>query len=119
MFAQVRFRRGACPRQACVPILGASSGHERSHDILRHDQDRILRVHAVTSTIAKPSYPLLPTVWIAAALTRGLTASASKNRRIPTRLGSSFPASITFPSRTTLSTTIKLPGRDNFRAQEK
>ena len=37
----------------------------------------------MTSASAKPSYPLLPTVCIAVALTRGSAASTSLNRRMP------------------------------------
>jgi len=38
---------------------------------------------AVTRTIAKPSYPLLPSVWIAVALTRDSAESNSLKRRMP------------------------------------
>jgi hypothetical protein len=36
-----------------------------------------------TIAIAKPSHPLLPTVWIAVALKRGSLATISKKRRMP------------------------------------
>jgi len=39
-------------------------------------------VNQLTNAIAKPSYPLLPTVWITVALTRGSAASSSFKRRI-------------------------------------
>jgi hypothetical protein len=39
--------------------------------------ERRLYASAVTSASANPSYPLLPTVWIAVALTRGSAASSS------------------------------------------
>src|SRR4051812_13802183 len=73
----------------------------------------------VTSAMAKPSYPLLPTVWIAVALTRGSEASISAKRRTPWTLGSSLEASTTAPSRTTLSTMMTLPGRESLRAHAK
>src|SRR4051812_44384004 len=73
----------------------------------------------VTSAIANPSYPLLPTVWIAVALTRGSAATRSMKRRMPLTLSSSLATSTTAPRRTTLSTMIIAPGRESFSAQVK
>jgi hypothetical protein len=56
---------------------------------------------------------------MAVAVTRGSAASTSKNRRTPSTLASVFAGSATPPLRTTLSTTITVPGRDSFRAQAK
>jgi hypothetical protein len=41
----------------------------------------------VTTASVKPSYPLVPTVWIAVALTRRSAATNSLSRRTPETLG--------------------------------
>ena len=67
----------------------------------------------VTRAIAKPSYPLLPTVCIAVALIRGSFRNASKNRLMPLMFAFLLCASIIAPLRTTLSAIISVPAGDN------
>src|SRR6266850_346821 len=63
-----------------------------------------------TSAIANPSYPFALTVCTIVALTRVSSFNRSLNRRTPLMFGSSLDASMTAPLRTTLSTTMTLPG---------
>ena len=69
--------------------------------------------------MAKPSYFLMPTVWIVVAVTRGSAATSSLKRRTPCTASSALSAWMTAPSRTTLSTTISDPGRDSRSDQRK
>jgi hypothetical protein len=59
---------------------------------------------------------LLPTVWIAVAVSRWSAAINSFIRRTPMTALSSLPGSATAPPRTTLSTMMTLPGRVIFIA---
>src|SRR5207302_584370 len=59
------------------------------------------------------------TVWIAVAATRGSAAMSWFSRRTPSTAASRERASTTAPSRSTLSTTIRLPGRENLSARPK
>jgi hypothetical protein len=72
-----------------------------------------------TRARAKPSYPLLPTVCTSVALTRRSDAISSLSSRVPRMAGSEESASTTAPLRTTLSTTMTLPGRVRRRAHRK
>ncbi len=68
----------------------------------------------LTTAMAMPSCPLIPTCWIKAAVTRGCAAKAALNRRAPSA-ASPPPATATAPWRTTLSATTSVPGRASSR----
>src|ERR1041385_5700099 len=114
-------RRRVLPRRGPLPRLAA--GRARGRVRVRPEARRraAVRAHAagITSAIAKPSYFLRPTVCSTVIDTRGSRAASSRNRRIARTATSSLVASASAPSRTTLSTTMTLPGRDSFTAQAK
>src|ERR1051326_3551569 len=99
-----------CNRQRALVV-------QRRNQIRVHPCQSVASSSYFTSAIANPSYPFTPTVCSAVALTRGSAANFSLNRRMPCTRTSALDASITAPSRTTLSATITVPGRESFSDQ--
>src|SRR5215472_2897592 len=96
-FRDVARREGTSPEEAAAllkpapdDLFEAIEMHPKINDS-KHDEPGILEPlqpsplqgSAVTSRMARPSWPLLPTVWIAVPLTRGSVEASSKKRRIP------------------------------------
>src|SRR2546423_4619803 len=93
-------------------VVGQCDGHAVC--IVRRCGQRSLTIASVM-----PSYPLAPTVWTVVAATRSSRDRRSCKRRTPRTLGSVFASSTRAPSRTTLSTTISVPGLESLMAQSK
>src|SRR5437868_15520686 len=86
-----------------VRVVGQCDGHAVC--LVRRCGQRSLTIASVM-----PSYPLAPTVWRVVAATRSSRDRRSCKRRTPRTLGSVFASSTRAPSRTTLSSTISVPG---------
>src|ERR1043165_926912 len=117
-------RRRVLPRRGSLPRLAAGRAPGRVRVRAEARRRAAVRAHAARvshrqSAIAKPSYFLRPTVCSTVIDTRGSRAASSRNRRIARTATSLLAASASAPSRTTLSTTITLPGRESFTAQPK
>jgi hypothetical protein len=69
-----------------------------------------------TTQMARPSWPLTPTRWRKALVSRGWVAARSVNRCTPVTAGSSDGPYATAPPRTTLSATVTVPGWDSRSA---
>src|SRR3569623_691134 len=110
--------------------VGEAAGHVERRDeielarrpaLVAREGDREVRVeraegivvgHGCTTARRNPSHFFAPTVCTAVADRRGSAATASHRRRAPSMRSSSPEVSSTPPSRSTLATTIGVPGRD-------
>src|SRR6185503_3566168 len=104
-------------REVAADVEGRDQVKLRRRTVDRLETRGEIRIQLVfhqassTTARAKPSHFLLPTVWMAVALSPGVAATASNRRREPWTLASPLSGFATSPSRTTLSTTITVPGR--------